>query len=114
MIRPTSRVQVSLAPDGFSPRSFRWQDRVVRVLSVESVRTLGTERRYLVRTAEGNFELGWYTEAGVWILRRSPSWLDRVWVEWRNAPRYPLPTWRRRVRRSGTGGDHADWLTLVR
>ena len=114
MMRQRSRVQVSLAPDGFSPRSFRWQDRVVRVLSVESVRTLGTERRYLVRTAEGNFELGWYTEAGVWILRRSPSWLDRVWVEWRNTPRYPLPTWRRRVRRSGAGGDHADWLALVR
>jgi hypothetical protein len=114
MIRQRSRVQVSLAPDGISPRSFRWQDRMVRVLSVESVRTLGTERRYLVRTAEGNYELGWYTEAGVWILRRSPGWLDRVWVEWRNAPRYPLPTWRRRVRRSEAGGDHADWLALVR
>jgi hypothetical protein len=114
VIRQTNRVQVSLAPDGFRPWSFRWQGRVVRVLSVESVRTLGTERRYLVRTAGGNFELGWYTEAGVWVVRRSPSWLDRVWVEWRNTPRYPLPAWRRRVRKGGTGGDHADWFTLVR
>ena len=114
MTRQTSRVQVSLAPNGFSPRSFHWQSRLVRVLSVESIRTFGTERRYLVRTAEGNFELGWYTEADVWIVRRSPSWLDRVWVEWRNAPRYPLPEWRRRVRRGGTGGDHADRLALVR
>ena len=114
MTRQRSRVQVSLAADGFSLRSFRWQDRVVRVLSVESVCTLGTERRYQVRTVEGNFELGWYTEAGVWIVRRSPSWLDRARVEWRNAPRYPLPAWRRRVRRGGTGGDHADWLALVR
>jgi len=109
-----SRVRVSLAPNGFSPWSFHWQGRVVRVLSVESVRTVGTERRYLARTTEGNFELGWYTEAGIWVVRRSPSWLDRVWVEWRNGPRYPLPAWRRRVRRGGAGGDHADWLALVR
>ena len=110
----TRRVQVSLASNGFSPRSFQWQGRVVRVLAVESIRTLGTERRYLVRTAGGNFELGWYTEAGIWVVRCSPSWLDRVWVEWRNAPRYPLPTWRRRIRRGGMGGDHADWFALVR
>ena len=114
MIRQRSKVQVSLAADGISPRSFRWQDRTIRVLTVEGVRTLGTERRYLVRTSEGNYELGWYMEAGVWILRRSPSWLDRVCVEWRSAPRYPLPTWRRRVRRNGAGDDHADWLALVR
>jgi hypothetical protein len=125
MSRHTSRVQVSLAPNGFSPRSFRWQGRVVRVLSVESVRTLGAERRYLVRTVCGSFELGLYADASIWLVRRSPSWLDRVWAEWRNAPRYPLPVWRRRARGSEmtnscisaptmTGGDHADWLALVR
>ena len=129
MIRQTSRVQVSLAPNGFSPHSFRWQGRALRVLSVESVRTLGTERRYLVRRARGSFELGWYTDASIWVVRRSPSWFDRVWAEWRNAPRYPLPVWRRRARIPAsssemknscisvptvTGGDHADRLALVR
>jgi hypothetical protein len=41
MARQTERVQVSLAPDGFSSQSFRWQARVVRVLAVESVRRGG-------------------------------------------------------------------------
>jgi hypothetical protein len=125
MARQIRGTQVVLAPNGFNPRSFRWQGCTVRVLSVEGVRTLGTERRYRVRTPQGDFELGWYTDAGVWVVRRSPGWLDRVRGQWRSAPRYPLPAWRRRSRGSelrsshvsvtaATGGGHADWFAVVR
>jgi hypothetical protein len=125
MARQVRGTEVRLAPNGFSPQSFRWLGCIVRVLSVESVRTVGTERRYLVSTVQGKFELGWYTEAGVWVVRRSPGWLERVRGQWRDAPRYPLPAWRRRSRGSGlrgslvsvpvvAGGDHADWFVVVR
>jgi hypothetical protein len=125
MARQIRDTEVVLAPNGFSPQSFRWQGCTVRVLSVQSVRTLGGERRYLVGTPQGDFELGWYADVGVWVVRRSPGWLDRIRGLWRDAPRYPLPAWRRRVRWSGlrnasvsvpatTGGSHADWFAVVR
>ena len=110
--------------DGFFPHMFRWRERVVRVLSVEKIQTCGRERRYWVRTAEGSFELALTIDAGKWYVRRCPSWLGRVRARWHNAPRYPLPSWRRRARatpprlqldRSAAmrGGDHANGLALV-
>jgi|WetSurMetagenome_2_1015567.scaffolds.fasta_scaffold1366490_1 hypothetical protein len=125
MARQICSTEVTLAPNGFSPLSFRWQGCMVRVRSVQSVRTLGTERRYLVGTPLGDFVLGWFSDAGIWVVRRSPSWLDRVRGQWRDAPRYPLPAWRRRAHGSGlrnagvsvpaaTGGGHADRFAVVR
>jgi len=127
-------LQVALAPDGFYPQAFRWEGRLVRVLAIESVNTFGTERRFRVRSATGRFELGFYTDAGVWRLRRKPGWLGRLWARWQNAPRYPLPVWRRRSRRTvvaaaarakvaqirwpsvagWAGGRHAERLAVVR
>jgi hypothetical protein len=125
MARQILGTEVALAPNGLSPRSFRWQGRTVRVWSVQSVRTLGTERRYVVGTSQGDFELGWYADVGVWVVHRSPSWLDRIRGWWLDAPRYPLPAWRRRARmsrlrnfhistRATAGGSHADWFVVVR
>ncbi|PKO21843.1 MAG: hypothetical protein CVU38_12700 [Chloroflexi bacterium HGW-Chloroflexi-1] len=119
-------MHVTLAPDSLRPRSFRWQGRSFRVLGVESVNTFGAERRFRVRTSEGRFELGLCTEEGSWRVRRRPTWLGRIWARWQNAPRYPLPAWRRRSRRVAaqvkqvapaplvTGGVHADRFAVVR
>jgi hypothetical protein len=125
MARQIRSTEVVLTPNGFGPQSFRWQGCMVRVQSLRSIRTVGGERRYLVSTPRGDFELGWYSDADVWIVRRSPSWLDRVRGQWRDAPRYPLPAWRRRARGSGhqnvrvsvpvaAGGGYADRITVVR
>jgi len=118
-------LQVTLASDRFYPRAFRWQGRVVRVLSVDRIRTFGAERRFRVRTAVGRFELGWLTDSGQWRVRREPNWLDRIWSRLRRMPRYSLPPWRRRVfnqvaaqpRASALemGREcHANWPALVR
>lgn len=125
MWRTERPLQVTLASDGFYPRSFRWQGGLRRVLSVEGVGTFGAERRYWVRTAEGLFELGLIPETGLWRLRRAPGWFSRVWARWRRSPRYPLPVWRRRVDRPvlcvrpaprdlGEEGCYAGGLALVR
>ena len=99
MAMSIERLQVTLAPNGFYPRAFRWQGRALRVLSVDRISTFGTERRFRVRTAIGPFELGWLTDACLWRVRHAPNWLDRMWARFQRMPRYPLPPWRRRVYR---------------
>jgi hypothetical protein len=117
-------VRTATSRDGFFPHVFRWHERLIRVLSVRSVRTFGLERRYWVRTAEGDFELALAIDAGEWYVRHWPSWLGRMRARWHNTPRYPLPVRRRRDgaaqaphRPAGTtvvrGGDHANGLALV-
>jgi hypothetical protein len=118
-------LQVTMAPNGFYPRAFCWQGRALRVLSVDRISTSGAERRFRVRTAIGPFELGLFTDACLWRVRRGPNWLDRMWARFQRRPRYPLPPWRRRVyRRTATKSlapvaemrreNHADGLALVR
>jgi hypothetical protein len=118
-------LQVTLAANGFYPRSFRWQGRALRVLSVDRISTSGTERRFRVRTAIGPFELGLLTDACLWRVRREPNWLDRMWARLQRMPRYPLPPWRRRVYRLAATQalapavemrreSHANRLALVR
>jgi hypothetical protein len=124
MAQRTVDLPVALAVNGFCPRAFGWHGRTIRVLGIEGVGTFGAERRYLVRTAEGHFQLEVCTDLGTWRIRRGPSWLGRIWASWQNAPRYSLPFWRRRARRKTTvlgavpvpivaGGNHADGLALV-
>ena len=118
-------LQVTMAANGFYPRAFRWQGRLMRVLSVNGISTSGLERRFRVRTTIGPFELGLLTDACLWRVRHAPNWLDRMWARFLRTPRYPLPPWRRRVfrlaatpplspavevRREG----HANRLALVR
>ena len=118
-------LQVTMTPNGFYPRAFRWQGRALRVLSVDRISTSGTERRFRVRTAIGPFELGLFTDACLWRVRRKPNWLDRVWARFQRMPRYPLPPWRRRVYRLAVTQplvsaakirreSHANRLALVR
>jgi len=125
MERPIAALQVVVAPDGFYPRTFEWQGRLVRVSAVEAMYTSGIERRFRVRTVEGQFELGFRAGSGVWCLRRHPGWLGRAWARLHNLPRYPLPAWRRRTRQTAGGqrvapipiakeGHDADRLALVR
>lgn len=95
----TSNLRVTMAPDGFYPRSWRWQGRGVRVLTVEEVYTSGLERRYRVRTPEGRYELGYHTGTGEWQMRRAPMWFQRLWAHMQDVPRYPLPARRRRGQR---------------
>lgn len=94
-----NHLRVTLTPDGFYPRSLRWQGRGVRVLSVDEVFTCGLERCYRVRTPEGRYELGYRTDSGAWQVRRAPLWFQRLWARVRDVPRYPLPAQRRRGRR---------------
>jgi hypothetical protein len=93
-------LKVVIGSNRFGPHRFWWQGKSVRVLSVESIKTFGAERRYRVRTGEGYFEMGLLTDSGMWLLRRQPSWLSRLRARWQNMPRYPLPAWRRRPRRA--------------
>lgn len=98
--REMKSVELAVRPDGFTPRAFRWEGGLVRVLTVESIRTSGTERRYRVLTAEGRFELSCYTNAGsLWYVRRSPTRLGRALCRWEAAPRYALPVRQRRAHR---------------
>lgn len=117
-------VRAVTSRDGFFPHVFRWRERVVRVLSVGRIQTCGLERRYWARTAEGDFVLALFIDTGEWYVRRCPSWLGRMRARWHNAPRYPLPAWRRRARAMPQrlqwnrgaairGGDHANGLALV-
>ena len=101
MVNQPDPVKVILGSNRFSLRAFRWQGRTVRVLAVESIKTFGAERRYRVRTGEGYFELGCFGDAGAWRLHRAPTWFGRLWARWQDLPRYPVPVWRRRVRRMG-------------
>jgi len=91
------RLCVVLASEGFYPKAFQWRGQAVRVLSVDALSTHGAERRFRVRTPIGGFELGLFTDAGRWHIRRAPNWLDRAWARVRQMPRYPLPPWRRRA-----------------
>ncbi len=115
--KDTNPVQISVRPDGFTPQAFRWEDRLVRVLAVERIRTFGTERRYRVVTAEGRFELSYYADAGLWYVRCSPTRLGRALCRWEATPRYALPMWRRRAHRRPAGrikgARNADGLALV-
>jgi hypothetical protein len=81
------------------PRAFRWRGQRYRVLALEGVRVVAHERRYRLATGEGSFELA-EAPAGVWQVRRAPGPLSRFWARWQNAPRYPLPAWRRRSSRA--------------
>ncbi len=92
----THALQVTLASDGFFPLTFRWEERVYRVLAVHSVHTHGPERRYRVMTSAGFFELAMCVDDVQWHMRRQPNWLSRIWHHWRHGARYPLPAWRRR------------------
>jgi hypothetical protein len=121
----TKALQVILAANGFYPRAFRWQGRLMRVLSVDRISMSGMERRFRIRTAIGPFELGLLTDACLWRVRHAPNWLDRMWARFQRMPRYPLPPWRRRVYRLAMTPplapavevrreDHANRLALVR
>ncbi len=100
MITSTGDLHVSLAANGFYPRSFQWQGQTLRILAVDGISTHGTERRFRVRTPIGCFELGLFTDAGLWRIRREPNWLDRAWARVQRMPRYPLPPWRQRTYRA--------------
>jgi hypothetical protein len=118
MVERQSRVRVTMTSGGYYPLSFRWRERHVRVLGVASINTFGTERRFRVLTPVGTFELGWFIDRGLWYVRRAPGFLGRFLARWQNAPRYPLPAWRRRSRRqpmplTGQGGLHADRVAVV-
>ena len=120
--RSARSVQLAVRPDGFTPRAFRWQGELVRVLAVESVRTRGSERRYRVRSAAGRYELSFHVDTGLWFVLRGPTRLGRAVCRLETMPRYSLPVWRRRsFRRSSTtgmpgsrGGGNADGFALVR
>ncbi|MGC8782606.1 MAG: hypothetical protein ACP5UQ_17230 [Anaerolineae bacterium] len=90
-------LRVTLAADGFYPRSFWWRGRTVRVLAVERVGMHGNERRLRVRTPIGPFELSLVTASDRWRVRRAPGWLARLFMRLKRMPRYPLPPWRRRA-----------------
>ena len=93
-----AELAVLLSPDGFGLRALRWQGRLLRVVAVEDVLSLGFERRYRVLTAEGLFELRFDSCSKVWAVHRAPSWIGRFRARLANRPRYPLPAWRRRAR----------------
>lgn len=97
MTTSTNSLRVTLAANGFYPRAFQWQGQTLRILAVDAISTHGTERRFRVRTPVGCFELGLCTDAGRWLIRRAPNWLDRAWARVQQMPRYPLPPWRRRA-----------------
>lgn len=94
----TDRLQVVLGTDGYYPQTLRWQGRAVRVLAVEGVQTRGPERRFRARTREGCFQVAFRPDSGVWYVLRVPGWFERLRARLEHAPRYPLPSWRRRQR----------------
>ena len=126
MAQTPDRIRVVLAEDGFYPKSFGWQGRGVRVLSVARVHTCGPERRFRVRTVEGRYELAHDTRAGGWRLLQAPSWLERALARWAQAPRFSPPAGRRRVSlaavpvrskeapRAPEGGSYAVGVAVVR
>ena len=58
MITSIEGLLVTMAPNGFYPRAFRWQGRVLRVLSVDRISTSGMERRFRVRTSDRPLRAG--------------------------------------------------------
>lgn len=106
-------LRVTLTPDGFYPRSLRWQGRGVRVLYIEETYTCGLERRYRLRTPEGRYELGLHTGTGVWQMRRVPTWFERLRLRVLAMPRYPAPLGRRRWRRAADARLEPDTLVTV-
>ncbi len=93
----THNVQVTLTPDGFYPRSLRWNGRGVRVLYVVDTYTCGLERRYRLQTPEGRYEVGLDIGTGAWRMRRAPSRLERLFMRIQDMPRYPVSPGRRRT-----------------
>lgn len=91
-------VHVTVRPDGFTPRAFRWEGNLARVLSVEAVVTRDVERRYRVQTSLGCYELSWFVPGKVWYVRRGPSRFARMLAQRRHPARYGVPAWRRRAR----------------
>jgi hypothetical protein len=102
-VETINEVRVRMAPDGFYPQAFRWAGREVRVLSVEGLRTCGPERRFRVRTVEGIYELTQDVRAGLWRMRRSPTWFSRTVAQLDQEPRYTLPSSSRRSARARPG-----------
>lgn len=132
MAKSVEQAQVILAEDNFYPRTFRRAGRSIRVLFVESMRTVGVERLFRVRTVEGVYELAQHTVTQVWTLRREPSWWARA-LNAGDAPRYQPVSGRTRVSRAAAralaqahpqargqreqnanGGSHAEGFALVR
>lgn len=131
MARTIEHVRVTLAGDNFYPQAFCVEGRSVRVLFVESMRTVGVERIFRVRSIEGVYELGQHTVSRVWTLRRQPSRLARA-LSGGEAARYLPAAGRNRVSRAAAraqaqahpqarpvehiveGGEHAGWSALVR
>jgi hypothetical protein len=119
--RSAESVLLAVRPDGFTPQAFRWHGELVRVLTVEGVRTYGTERRFRIRTTGGRFELSFHSDAGLWYVLRGPTRLGRALCLLDSMPRYALPVWRRRAYRraltgrgkASGGGKNADGLALV-
>ena len=97
MAEDINEVRVRLAPDGFYPQAFRWAGRDVRVLSVGGLRTCGSERRFRVRTVEGQYEIAQDLRGGTWRMRRSPTWFARALAQLDQEPRYTLPMGGRRA-----------------
>lgn len=94
-----NRLQVTMSPDGFYPRSLRWRGGQVRVLCVDEVYTRGRERRFRLRTPEGTYEVGFVNDTGEWQMHRSPSLLQRWWSCIQAMPRFLAPATRRRCAR---------------
>jgi hypothetical protein len=92
-------LRVRVAPGSTTPQSFWWHGAWRRVLSIERIAAVGVERRCRAQTRDGAFELALDTTSGRWQMRRSPNWLARALAHLQNAPRYPLPAWRRRTGR---------------
>lgn len=94
-----SYLRVVLDPEGFYPRGLRWRGRAIRVLYVEETFTCGLERRHRLRTPEGTYEVGLHSGTGLWQMRRTPAWHQRLWMRIQDMPRYPAPIRRRRGHR---------------
>ncbi len=97
-MNPDESFKVWVGSSPLRPRAFRRQGRVQRIVEVESVVTLGAERRYRVRTLNGCFELSLFADAGEWRLRRCPGPVSRLAARWRYGPQFPVFPWRRRAR----------------
>jgi hypothetical protein len=68
-------VEARFSPDGeIQPLAFRWQGHRYPVASVGRRWTEGTERRFLIMTADERvYELAFLPDVPGWRLRRTPS-----------------------------------------